>query len=45
MYYNKRMIVEDPDKRIKTQNLYDDLEVKVLLSIVTYKCVKNYYII
>ena len=22
------MIVEEPDKRIKTQNLHDDLEVK-----------------
>ena len=28
IYLNKRMIVEEPSDRIKTQNLHDDLEVK-----------------
>ena len=27
---NKRMLVEEPRDRIKTQNLHDDLEVKVI---------------
>ena len=33
IYLIKRMMVEEPDKRIKTQNLHDDLEVKIIFSI------------
>jgi hypothetical protein len=33
IYLNKRMIVDEPNDRIKTQQLYDDLEVKTIHSI------------
>ena len=33
------MIVEESSNRIKTQNLYDDLEVKIIHCI--HKCVKT----
>ena len=33
VYLINRMMVEEPDKRIKTQNLHDDLEVKIIYTI------------
>ena len=36
------MLVEEPSDRIKTQNLYDDLEVKIIDCINVFK---NYYLI
>ena len=28
--YKQRMMIEEPNDRIKTQNLYEDLEVKII---------------